>query len=112
LLAGLVKNPYGYDPTKFPDKALERRNVVLERMAQLSVVPQAKAEKNKQKDLGLHVQEVDNGCVNSTGAVLLRLRHQLPAPGRGPGVDRPAAPQRAEERRPDDQDHARPERAA
>src|SRR4029079_15630794 len=27
LLAGLVKNPYGYDPTKFEDKALERRNV-------------------------------------------------------------------------------------
>jgi membrane peptidoglycan carboxypeptidase len=66
LLAGLVKNPYGYDPTKFPDKALERRNVVLERMAQLNVVPQDKVEKNKEKDLGLQVQDVDNGCVNST----------------------------------------------
>ena len=66
LLAGLVKNPYGYDPTKFEDKAIERRNVVLDRMAQLNVVPQAKAEKNKQKDLGLDVQDVDNGCVNST----------------------------------------------
>jgi membrane peptidoglycan carboxypeptidase len=65
MLAGLVKNPYGYDPTKFPDKTLERRNVVLDRMAQLNVVPQDKAEKNKQKDLGLDVQDVDNGCVNS-----------------------------------------------
>jgi membrane peptidoglycan carboxypeptidase len=65
MLAGLVKNPYGYDPTKFPDKTLERRNVVLDRMAQLNVVPQDKVEKNKQKDLGLQVQDVDNGCVNS-----------------------------------------------
>jgi membrane peptidoglycan carboxypeptidase len=65
MLAGLVKNPYGYDPTKFPDKTLERRNVVLDRMAQLNVVPQDKAEKNKAKDLGLDVQDVDNGCVNS-----------------------------------------------
>ncbi|QIG44931.1 penicillin-binding protein [Nocardioides anomalus] len=65
LLAGLVKNPYGYDPTKFPDKALERRDVVLDRMAQLNVIGQDKADKNKDKDLGLDVQEVDNGCLNS-----------------------------------------------
>jgi len=66
LLAGLVKNPYGYDPTKFPDRAIERRDVVLDRMAELNVVTHEKAEKNKAKDLGLDVQDVDNGCVNST----------------------------------------------
>ncbi len=64
-LAGLVKNPYGYDPTKFPEKALERRDVVLDRMAQLNVIDQAKADKTKARDIGLDVQEVDNGCLNS-----------------------------------------------
>ena len=38
MLAGLVKNPTGYDPTNAPDRALERRNVVLDRMAQLNVI--------------------------------------------------------------------------
>ena len=66
LLAGLVKNPSGYDPTNSPDRALERRDVVLDRMAELNVVPREKAEKNKLKDLGLNVQEVSKGCVNST----------------------------------------------
>src|SRR4051795_4198063 len=29
ILAGLVKNPTGFDPTNYPDRALERRDVVL-----------------------------------------------------------------------------------
>ena len=37
LLAGLVKNPTGYDPTNYPSRAKERRNTVLARMAQLNV---------------------------------------------------------------------------
>ena len=66
LLAGLVKNPYNYDPTKFPDRAVVRRDVVLDRMADLNVAPRDRVEKNKQKDLGLDVQDVGNGCVNSS----------------------------------------------
>ena len=66
LLAGLVKNPSGYDPTNSPDRALERRDVVLDRMAELNVITRDKAEANKLKDLGLNVQEVSQGCVNST----------------------------------------------
>ena len=41
MLAGLVKNPTGYDPTNYADKALERRNVVLDRMAELNVIDDA-----------------------------------------------------------------------
>ena len=65
MLAGLVKNPTGLDPTNSPDAALERRNVVLERMAQLNVIPQARADKASQTKLGVDPQPTDNGCVNS-----------------------------------------------
>ncbi len=66
LLAGLVRNPEGYNPTRFPDKALERRNVVLQRMADLHVITQADADRVKKMGLGLEVQDRDNGCVDST----------------------------------------------
>ena len=65
MLAGLVKNPTGLDPTNAPDAALERRNIVLGRMAQLSVITDKQAEKTKKKKLGLDPQPTDNGCVNS-----------------------------------------------
>ena len=41
MLAGLVKNPVGFDPTNYPDRALYRRNIVLDRMAQLNVITRA-----------------------------------------------------------------------
>ncbi|WP_157416952.1 transglycosylase domain-containing protein [Nocardioides sp. Iso805N] len=66
LLAGLVKNPTGYDPTNFPDAAVARRNVVLDREAQLHVITSDQADALKQKKLGLHVQSSQNGCVNAT----------------------------------------------
>ncbi|MGZ5404690.1 MAG: transglycosylase domain-containing protein, partial [Nocardioides sp.] len=65
LLAGIVKNPSDLDPTDNPDAARERRNVVLDRMAQLNVIPEAKAEKLKRTKIQLDLQPTDNGCVNS-----------------------------------------------
>ena len=65
LLAGLVKNPTGYDPTNSPDAAMERRNVVLDRLAELNVISHHKAAKTKKMKLGLDVQPSDNGCVNA-----------------------------------------------
>jgi membrane peptidoglycan carboxypeptidase len=62
LLAGLVKNPTGYDPTNYKDRALERRNVVLDRMAALNVITREQAEEAKGKKLGLHVVPAKNGC--------------------------------------------------
>jgi membrane peptidoglycan carboxypeptidase len=65
-LAGLVKNPSGYDPITNPDRSIQRRNVVLDRMAQLHVISQRRADRNKKAPLGLHPVQTPNGCVNSS----------------------------------------------
>ena len=67
MLAGMVKNPTKYDPTNGEDAAIERRNVVLDRMAELNVDQPGEGRKLKDQDLGLDVQSSQNGCV-STGA--------------------------------------------
>ncbi|GAB2870831.1 transglycosylase domain-containing protein [Nocardioides pacificus] len=68
MLAGLVKNPTGYDPTNSPSRALARRNVVLDRMAQLNVITPEEQERARESKLGLRTVNAKNGCVNSTAA--------------------------------------------
>jgi membrane peptidoglycan carboxypeptidase len=65
LLAGLVKNPVGYDPTRNPSKAFERRNIVLERMAELKVITVEQAREEAKKPLGLDITPNRNGCMFS-----------------------------------------------
>lgn len=65
MLAGLVKNPNGYEPTDAPDRALDRRNVVLDRLGQLGVLKPNKVAQLKKQGLGLDVTETNNGCVSS-----------------------------------------------
>src|SRR4051794_9338097 len=55
VLAGLVKNPVGFDPTTYPARALARRNVVLQRMAELHAIPDDMATGLEQSKLGLNV---------------------------------------------------------
>ena len=78
-LAGLVKNPVGFDPTTFPDRALARRNVVLNRMAELGVIRRRGRPALAKQPLGLKVSKSRNGCLGTKAAVLLRLRTPLPA---------------------------------
>ncbi|MGK2876633.1 MAG: transglycosylase domain-containing protein [Nocardioides sp.] len=65
-LAGLVKNPSGYDPTQHPETAQERRNVVLDRMWELSAIKRSAWKQARKSDLDLNVISNKNGCVNST----------------------------------------------
>jgi len=67
LLAGLVKNPVGYDPTDNPKKAKVRRDTVLARMRDLGIITANQANaamKTPVIDLK-KVQGVPNGCANS-----------------------------------------------
>jgi membrane peptidoglycan carboxypeptidase len=65
LLAGLIKQPMLYDATENPAVARERRDVVLDRMAELRIISQAVAEREKRRGLGLKITPVGNGCVAS-----------------------------------------------
>ena len=66
-LAGLVKNPVGYDPVDNPERAESRRNIVLDRMAQLDVLTEKKAERLKKKPIKktLKIETAPNGCQQS-----------------------------------------------
>ncbi|MCF7201815.1 penicillin-binding protein 1B [Pseudomonas oligotrophica] len=53
LLVGMVKGPTYYNPRRNPERALERRNLVLDLLAEQQVVSPAEAEAAKQRPLGV-----------------------------------------------------------
>ncbi|MEE1667280.1 transglycosylase domain-containing protein [Streptomyces sp. WAC07094] len=65
LLAGLVQSPTRYDPVNDATEAKKRRNVVLQRMADVHDITQAEADKAKATPLGLHVSQPKNGCITA-----------------------------------------------
>ncbi|MET8677326.1 transglycosylase domain-containing protein [Streptomyces sp. NPDC004647] len=66
LLAGIVQSPSRYDPANDEHEATKRRNSVLQRMADLGDVPQARADAAKEKPLGLDMSKPRNGCITAT----------------------------------------------
>ncbi len=52
-LVGMVKGPGVYDPRKHPERALQRRNVVLQEMARLNFISQAQFVTARQQPLGV-----------------------------------------------------------
>jgi membrane peptidoglycan carboxypeptidase len=89
MLAGLVKNPVGYDPTTYPDRALARRNLVLTRMAALGDIPKSQADEVAGKKLGLKVSPASNGCLGSPAPFFCDYvrRYLLADPSLGKTVD-------------------------
>ncbi|MDX2933673.1 transglycosylase domain-containing protein [Streptomyces ipomoeae] len=65
LLAGIVQSPSRYDPVNDPEEATKRRNVVLQRMAEVGDISQTEADKAKKKPLGLDVSKPKNGCITA-----------------------------------------------
>ncbi|MGW7683106.1 transglycosylase domain-containing protein [Kribbella sp. NPDC054772] len=67
MLAGLVKNPTGYDPIDNPKRAKARRDVVLRRMQELNVItPKQAADALKTPVIDpKKVRVIPSGCANS-----------------------------------------------
>ncbi|QVQ54945.1 penicillin-binding protein [Spiractinospora alimapuensis] len=65
-LAGAVRFPFQYNPRLNPDEAVDRRNTVLDRMAENEMITWEEAEETKEADLDLDAADMpDNGCVPS-----------------------------------------------
>jgi len=60
LLAGLPKSPVGFSPLLNPDRALRRRNIVLDEMESDGVITHAQAEAARSMPLGLHITQPDS----------------------------------------------------
>ncbi|WP_330338656.1 transglycosylase domain-containing protein [Streptomyces sp. NBC_00557] len=63
LLAGIVQSPSRYDPVNDEAEATKRRNVVLQRMADVGDISQQEADQAKEQPLGLHPSQPKNGCI-------------------------------------------------
>jgi membrane peptidoglycan carboxypeptidase len=66
-LAGLVQNPSRFDPTRFPDRAQNRRDDVLNAMVSAGYITKEQSDKAKSVSVenDLKPAELSNGCVNS-----------------------------------------------
>lgn len=60
LLVGMVKNPTYYNPVRQPERALARRNVVLEQMAKAGKISQAECDSLSRLPLGLDFHRIDH----------------------------------------------------
>ncbi|MFH8991661.1 transglycosylase domain-containing protein [Streptomyces sp. NPDC017940] len=65
LLAGIVQSPSRYDPVNDESEARQRRNVVLQRMAETHDISQREADEAKRTGLGLKVSRPKNGCITA-----------------------------------------------
>ncbi|MGC0330507.1 membrane peptidoglycan carboxypeptidase [Streptomyces sp. SAI-170] len=65
LLAGIVQSPSRFDPVNDETEATKRRNIVLQRMAEVGDISQTEADKAKETPLGLNVSKPKNGCITA-----------------------------------------------
>ncbi|MFF5635593.1 transglycosylase domain-containing protein [Streptomyces sp. NPDC012825] len=65
MMAGLVQSPSRYDPINDIEEATKRRNVVLQRMADVKDISQAEADEAKAAPLKLKVKTPKNGCITA-----------------------------------------------
>lgn len=65
LLAGVVQSPSRFDPVNDSQEATKRRNIVLQRMADVKNVSQAEADAAKAKPVKLKVTKPKNGCITA-----------------------------------------------
>lgn len=62
MLAGIVQNPSAFNPQRFPEQTLERRNIVIGQMLKYGHITQAEHDKAIKSGLDLKIHDTPNGC--------------------------------------------------
>jgi len=75
LLVGLVKGPSYYNPRRHPERALARRNLVLDVMADLGLIERDEAERARNRPM--EVSDQGRKAINTFPAFLDLVRRQL-----------------------------------
>ncbi|MBR1525771.1 MAG: transglycosylase domain-containing protein [Prevotella sp.] len=60
MLIGLCKNPSLYNPVRYPERCLERRNVVLSQMLKVGYLTQADYDRYSQQPIELNFHRIDH----------------------------------------------------
>lgn len=63
LMIGLLKGPTYYNPRRHAERALNRRNTVLDQMEKYDVITKKQAKEARELDLGLHYRQGGNSSV-------------------------------------------------
>ncbi|WP_411734160.1 transglycosylase domain-containing protein [Paeniglutamicibacter sp.] len=63
MLAGMVQLPNAYNPEKYPERSLKRRNTVLAAMLRTGAIDKPAYDKAVKSKLGVKPKEVKSGCV-------------------------------------------------
>lgn len=66
MLIGLCKNPSLFNPVRFPDRARDRRNIVLGQMLKVSYLSQAEYDEYSAMPITLHFHRTDHKDGNAT----------------------------------------------
>lgn len=66
MLIGMAKNPSLFNPIRKPEKAKERRNVVLSQMKKYGFISEAQCNSLKEKPLGIHFNSEQNQDVKAS----------------------------------------------
>ncbi len=60
LLVGMCKNPSYYNPVRFPERSLTRRNIVLQQMVKANYLAEDEYDRLKELPLGLNFRRIDH----------------------------------------------------
>ena len=75
LLVALVRGPSWYDPVRHPERALTRRNLIIDKLQQKGIVDAASAEQARRAGLGLNTRL--SGTKRTYPAFMSLLKQQL-----------------------------------